>query len=179
MAQCQLPFSFHILAGIRLVKPSPAGGKRNRRNMEESDGIPSVVDQRNVRPRIAAPSQRGPPGNEWINLPKPRTNPWGTTQGGLHHGATSLPQISPPQLSRSANTITSPLNAVKLPNQAVTPPRKDVETVPILVEVNPASGSIAGDAKIWLKGTDFSDRFALYARFGSTVVPTVGLLSYP
>ena len=52
---------------------------------------------------------------------------------------------------------------------------RDREGNSALTEVNPESGSITGGARIWLKGIDFPALFPLFARFGTTVVPTVSL----
>ena len=144
--------------------------------MEQSEGTPPELDQRNVRPRCEGPSQ-GPPGNERTDGAIPTINPHDPPLRDQYREdspSSSLPLTLPPHLPRNAGPSLDSLNT---PHQAVVPPRTDPE--PTLMDVNPDSGSITGGARIWLKGKDFPALFTLYARFGTAVVSTVGTTDTP
>jgi hypothetical protein len=55
------------------------------------------------------------------------------------------------------------------------PPTPDTDRTPILTEVSPELGPLAGGSRIWLKGQDFPDLFPLFARFGTAVASTVSM----
>jgi len=146
--------------------------------MEESEEVPPVVDQRNVRPRFDDSSQRDAADERNDHpMPAPAINPWDAPQGSQYREGDSSsappPAIPHSQLPQNAGSNSGPLNAWKPPNSAIPPPRIDGEPTPTLTEVNPKSGSITGGARIWLKGMEFP-AFPLFARFGTVVVPTVG-----
>ena len=175
VAQHQLPFSFDVVAkhGQAPARPPPAAvGKRNRRQVEQSEGMSPELDQRNVRPRCEGPSQ-GAPGNERTDGAIPTINPRDPPLRDQYREgspSSSLPLTLPPHLPRNAGPSFDSLNT---PHQAVVPPRTDPEPTPTLIDVNPDSGSITGGARIWLKGNNFPAIFTLYARFGTAVVSTV------
>ena len=163
MAQYRLPFSFRVVAKL------PNGRKRIREPDE-----PLVVDQRNVRARVDDLTRRGA-DDERNDHPMPAVN--SRNAGQYREGdssSASPPAVSPPQPLWNAGNP-GPVSPWKPPNPAIAPPNTDGETGPTLTEVNPESGSITGGARIWLKGIDFPALFPLFARFGTTVVPTVSL----
>ena len=167
VAQYRLPFSFRVVAKL------PQGLKRTRRQMEQLEA-PPVVDHRNVRARFDDFSQRDA-DDERNDRPIPAVNPRDAPQGGQYHEGGSSNALSPPQPHQNAGPNPSPLCSCKTPNPAIAPPRTDGEPAPTLTEVNPKHGSIMGGATIWLKGFDFPPSFPLFARFGTTVVPTVSI----
>ena len=181
VAQQQLPFSFDVVAkhGQAPARPPPAaGGKRSRRDVEQPEGMPPELDQRNVRPRCEGPSQ-GAPGNERADRAIPTINPWDPPLHDQYREgspSSSLLLTLPPHLPRNAGPSFDSLNT---PHQAIVPPRTDPEPTPTLTEVNPDSGSITGGVRIWLKGKDFPAHLTLYARFGTAVVPTVSTMETP
>ena len=148
--------------------PPTSGAKRSRRQMEQSEEGPSTLDRRNVRLRSEGPSQRAP-GNERIDDPTPAINLRDPPLCGPHRDgspSSSLSLTLPTQLPPSAG-----------PNsEAIIPPNTGQQPTPTLMDVNPQSGSIAGGARIWLKGKDFPAVFPLFARFGTAVVPTVSTI---
>jgi len=157
----------------------PQGRKRTRRQMEESEEVPPVVDQRNVRPRFDDSSQRGAADERNDHpMPAPAINPLNAPQGSQYREGDSSsappPAIPHPQPPRNAGSNSGPLSAGKPPNSTIPPPSTDGEPTPTLTEVNPESGSITGGARIWLRGMEFPTVFPLFARFGTAVVPTVG-----
>lgn len=168
MAQYRFPVSFNVLAKLPQgqKKPPPAGGKRNRLEMEQPEGTHPTVDQRSVRPRFDDPSQRDPPAN----------NHCGSPRCGRHCNSNSSSPpllIPPPQLHSSACPSPKSLNNMISLGQAMSPPKADKEAAPILTDVNPELGSITGGTRVWLTGMDFPTTSPLFARFGTTVVPTV------
>lgn len=140
------------------------------------DDIPPTVDQRNVRPRFDSPPQ-GVPGDRRVDHVIPTIDLRDHCRCGQHRGC-SPPSSPPLQLPRNASPNSDSLNVQRPPQKAIAPPTTDQGPLPTLVEVNPESGSIAGGARIWLRGMDFPG-FPLFARFGGTVVPTVSLLEIP
>ena len=166
VAQCRLPFKFNVLS--KLPK-SATRRKRKRVEFEEAEG--AAPEPRSVRPRLDdtnVPVQRNPPSSEEIHHPAPATNyqdfPHGV-QSREHGSFNPLPLVIPTRPRRSADA--NP--------EAIAPPTTDSEATPTLTELNPDAGSIRGGARIWLKGINFPSRFPLFARFGTTVVPTVRL----
>jgi hypothetical protein len=108
VAQYQLPFTFQFVADfpVQCARPSLAGFKRSRRQMEkELDERPPEVDQRNVRPRFDEPSQRDTDGDQ-INHPILTFNPWGITKGGQNR------ENRPPSPSSLSILLPQPLQAV-------------------------------------------------------------------
>ena len=136
--------------------------------MEQSEA-PPVADQRNVRARFDDFSRRDT-DDERNDRPMPAFNPQNALRGGQYREGDSPnvppPTVSPPQPPRNAGPNPSPLFPW---------PRTDGEPAPTLTEVNPKRGSIMGGATIWLKGFDFPASLPLFARFGTTVVPTVSI----
>jgi len=111
VAQCHLPFTFQFVPDfpVQCARPPPARVKRSRREMEEElDEGPSDVDQRNVRPRLDEPSQRGIDG-ERADHPMPAVNPRGTTQGSQSR------DNSPPGPPSPSIPLPQPLQAVPAP----------------------------------------------------------------
>ncbi len=133
---------------------------------------PLAVDQRNVRARVDDLTQRGA-DDEQNDHPMPAMNP--RNAGQYRSSSASPPAVSSPQSLWNAGPNPGPVNPWKPSNPAIAPPSTDREIGPTVTEVNPESGSITGGARIWLKGIDFPVLFPLYARFGTTVVPTVSL----
>ena len=163
MAQCQLPFSF-----IVLPKPPPVPGQISRKKRAPPEGAALAPDPRFVRPRlddVNVPVQRNPLSSEEIHHPAPATNYRNFPRGVQSHedGSFNRPSL-----------VVPPQNIATIPG-AIAPPRIDCEPPPTLTEVNPEAGSLTGGARIWLKGINFSPRIPLFARFGTTVVPTVSL----
>jgi len=178
VAQYQFAVSFNVLPRVPhgLKKPPPAGGKRNRRQMEQTEGTPPVVDQRNIRPRFADPSQRDSPSEERASHPHGTNNPQDTPKCSLNRNSSPFnASLLMPPLRPASSICPSPesFNEVIPLGQAMSPPTTDGETAPVLMELNPESGSITGCVKVWIKGTGFPATLPLYARFGTTVVPTV------
>jgi len=146
--------------------------------MEQSEDMPPKLDQRNVRPRLEGPSQ-GTPGNERTDEAISIINPRDSSLGGQHcEGSSygSLPVPLPLHLPRNAGPNVGSLD---IAHQAIVPPRADEEPTPMLIDVNPESGSITGGARIWLKGKDFPALIPLFARFGTAVVATVSTMETP
>ena len=143
--------------------------------MEERK-TPPVVDQRNVRARFDDFSQRDA-DDEQHGHPILAFNPRNAVQGGQYREGDSSnaspPAVSRPQPPRNVGPNPGPLGPWNAPNPAIAPPRTDGEPAPTLTEVNPEQGSIMGGARIWLKGFDFPG--PLFARFGTSVVPTVSI----
>ena len=166
VASYQLPFSFNVLSKLPQGQTNPrrAGMKRNRRHMEDSEGIPLEVTQRSVRPRLDDSSQSDPSTNVHVD-----------NSGHLRDcSPSSVPPLTP--LSLLASDIppsSESLKAIDAPDQASSPPGTNGEPAPVLTEVNPESGPITGGTRVWLKGMDFPTTSPLFARFGSAVVPTV------
>ena len=145
--------------------------------MEHSEDIPPAVDQRNVRPRFDGPSQ-GAPSNERTDYAVPAIHLRDPSLGGQHREGSPislLPLTLHSQLPRNAG----PDPDSTTPLRAIVPPRTDREPTPILMDVNPESGSIIGNARIWLQGKDFPAHLPLFARFGTAVVPTVSPVEIP
>ena len=141
--------------------------------MEQPEGTPPTLDQRSVRPRLDDPLQRAPQGDDH---PSPVHNPWDPPKSGrnCNDSPASPPSlVPPPQLPWSECPSPKSLSDIIPLGQETPTTRTDRETAPILTEVNPESGSITGGATVWLKGMDFPTTFPLFARFGTTVVPTV------
>ena len=158
--------------------PQTAGAKRSRRQIEQSEEIPSTSDRRNVRLRSDGPSQRAP-GNERIDGATPAINLQDPSLCGQRRDAsTSTPLSStlPAQLPPNPGPNCGLLDT---PHQAIIPPRIHRQPTPTLMDVNPESGSITGGARIWLKGKDFPAVFPLFARFGTAVVATVSTIEIP
>ena len=148
--------------------------------MEQPEEVPPVVDQRNVRPRFDGALQRDAADEQNDHpMSAPTINPRNAPQHGQYRegdsSSASPPAIPPLQPPRNAGSHSGPISAWKPPNSAIPPPRTDGEPTSTLTEVNPESGSITGGARIWLKGIEFPALFPLFARFGTVVVPTVGL----
>jgi len=168
LAQYRLPFSFNVVT--RVPKVPLAGGKRTRGEVEQSEGAPSNAARRNVRPRIGDAPHGGPRGDEGIDHPMPPLSYRGAPQD--HEDSSSSP--SPP----APPAVHLPRPPQNVNPQGTAPPRTDGEPpAPTLTEVNPASGSITGGARIWLTGMDFPAVFPLFARFGGAIVPTVSLMN--
>ena len=165
MAQYRLPFSFNVVAKVPQgqTRPNVAGGKRNRRQMEQLDEVPPAVNQRNVRARFDGPSRRDPgneqivqdiildgalqrgPGSKQTDHPMQDVTPRDAPQGGQDREkslSASPPAMPPPQLPRNAGFASTPLSTWKSPQQAPEPPRTDGEPTPTLTEVSPESGSV-------------------------------------
>jgi len=146
--------------------------------MEQSEDVPPAVDQRNVRPRLEGHSQEAP-GNEWVDNATPAINLREPSLGGHRREggpSSSLPLMLPHQSPQNAGPNSDALNTS---HQATVPPRIDREPTPTLMDVNPASGPIAGGPRIWLQGKDFPAHLPLFARFGMTVVRTVSAMEIP
>jgi hypothetical protein len=144
--------------------------------MEQPEGTPPAVDQRSVRPRFGDPSQRDPLGDERPDDRDLTNNLQDSPKRGPHHNSSSSssPSLIPfLQLPWSACPSSELLNNMTSPGQSMSPPRIDGDVTPILMEMNPESGSITGGTKVWLKGMDFPTTLPLFARFGTAVVPTV------
>ena len=174
MARYQFDVSFNVFPKLPQgqKKSSSAGGKRNRLEMEQPEGT-QTLDQRSVRPRLDDPSQRTTPGDD---NPRPVHQPWDSPKCGRNRSdspASSLSLMPPTQLPWSECPSPKSLSDVIPLGQEMPTTRTDKEIAPILTEVNPESGSITGGATVWLKGMDFPTTFPLFARFGTTVVPTV------
>ena len=141
--------------------------------MEQPEGTHPTVDQRSVRPRFDDPSQRDPPGD---NHRSPTNHLCGSPRCGRHCNSSPSsppPPILPPQLHSSVCPSPKSLNDMITLAQAIAPPKADKEATPIVTDVNPELGSITGGTRVWLKGMDFPTTSPLFARFGTTVVPTV------
>ena len=141
--------------------------------MEQLEGTPPTLEQRSVRPRLDHPSQGDPPGDDH---PSPANHLWDSFRFGQscnNSPASHPPLIPPSQLQWSAWSSPKSLDNIIPLGQTMSQPRTDGETTPTLTEVNPESGSMTGGATVWLKGMDFPATFPLFARFGTTVVPTV------
>ena len=178
VAQYRLPFSFNVLAKLPQgqTKPPRVGGKRSRSQVEQPEGTPLRVNQRSVRPRFVDSLQRDPPMDEHVDNTSPVNRLWDSPKSSQHHDCSpsSAPSLmSPPLLPWGVSPSFESHDIIHRPDQAISPPKIDGELVPVLMEVNPESGSIAGGARVWLKGMDFPTTFPLFARFGSAVVPTV------
>jgi len=104
----------------------PQGQKRTRRQMEESEEVPPVVDQRNVRPRFDDSSQKDA-ADEWNDhpMPTPAINPWNAPQGIQYREGDSSsappPAVPHPQLPRNAGSNSGPLSAWKPTSSAIPP----------------------------------------------------------
>ena len=167
MAQCRLPFSFNVLP--KLPK-SAIRRKRKRVELEQAEGAALAPEPRVFRPRLDDANvlvQRNPPGSEQ-NHPAPAMNHQNSPRGVQSYEEGSF---NPPPLVLP----TQPLRNSGINSEAIAPPRTDDEPTSTLTEVNPETGSMTGGARIWLKGINFTSRFPLFARFGTTVVPTVSL----
>jgi len=181
VAQHQLPFSFNVVAKLKKVRERPppaAGRKRSRLQVEQSEDMSPKLHRRNVRPRLEGYSQRAP-GNEQTDEAMPVINPRDSSLGVQRWGGGSsglLPVALPPHLPRNAGPN---VDSLDIPHQAIVPPRADEEPTPMLIDVNPESGSVTGGARIWLKGKDFPALVPLFARFGTAVVPTVSTINTP
>jgi hypothetical protein len=181
VARHQLPFSFNVVAKYcqaRARPPPAAGGKRSRRQVEQSEDIPPGLDQRNVRPRFEGHSQEAP-GNERTDDAMPAINlrdPPILDQHREGSPSGSVPLTLPPHLPWHAGPN---FDSLDTPHQAIVSPRTDEEPTPTLIDVNPESGSITGGARIWLKGKDFPALLPLFARFGTAVVSTVSTMEIP
>ena len=141
--------------------------------MEQTEGTPPTLDQRSVRPRLDEPSHGDPPGD---NHPSPVNNPRDSPKCGrnCNDSPSSQPSLMPPpQLHCSESTSPKSLGDVIPLGQEMPTTGTDREIAPILTQVNPESGSITGGATVWLTGMGFPTTFPLFARFGTTVVPTV------
>ena len=163
VASYQLPFSFNVLSKLPHGQPNPrrAGMKRNRRQMEELEGIHL---QRSVRPRLDDSSQGDPSTNVHVD----------TTSHLGDCSPCSAPPLTPLSLLASDVLPSSEsLKGIGAPDQASPAPETNGEPAPVLTEVNPESGPITGGTRVWLKGMDFPTASPLFARFGSAVVPTV------
>ena len=159
VAQCRLPFAFRVLS--KLPK-SATRRKRKRVEFEQVEG--AAPEPRSVRPRpdgANVPVQRNLPSIEGIHH---QSFPQGV-QSREHGSFNPLPLVIPTRPRRSADAN----------SEAIAPPITESERTPTLTELNPDAGSIRGGARIWLKGINFPSRFPLFARFGTTVVPTVSL----
>ena len=181
LAQYRLPFSFNVVTRIpKVLGPSLAGGKRTRGEVEQSEGAPSNVGRRNVRPRTGDAPHGGSRGDERIDHPMPPLNPRSAPQD--HDDSSSNPSppaVHLPQPPQNVGPNPDPLSGWGPPNQGIVPPTTSGEPpAPTLTEVNPEAGPITGGARIWLKGIDFPAPalFPLFARFGSAVVQTVSFV---
>ena len=172
MAQCRLPFSFNVVPKL------PRTGtrrKRKRLELEQTEGAALAPEPRSVRPRLGDANvlvHSHPPISEEIDHPAPAMNHQNSLRAARSHedGSFNSPSLAlPTQPPPNANTN----------SEAIGPPRPDGDPTPTLTEVNPETGSITGGARIWLKGINFSSRFPIFARFGTTVVPTVSLNHLP
>ena len=88
--------------------------------------------------------------------------------------------MSPPFSFHVVPRLPNPAKEVEdLPAHEVTfPPRPYWESTPILIDMNPESGSMTGGMKVWLKGFDFSPGFPVFAMFGDVAVLTVRVLLF-
>lgn len=172
MAQHRLPFSFNVVPRL------PNQGKRKRAQLEQ-EGDPPAPEPPAVRRRkddANVLAQTNPPQNHQVHHLAPGIDHQDALEGVQStdgSSSSSSPLVLPPQPPHNISSSSAPL---KPPNEAIAPPRTDVEPVSTLTEVNPESGSITGGARIWLKGLDFPAIFPLFARFGTAVVPTVSPL---
>jgi len=179
VAQCRLPFSFNVLAKLPLdfrQRLLATQGRKRRADFDQAEGsppapepplVPSLVDDANVL------SQSDPPSSGQIHHPALVMDQQDSLMS-VQSSENSLSSLPPPVLrlqpSQNAGPILNPLPTRQSTMQAL---RTDGEPTPTLTEVNPESGSVTGGARIWLKGIDFPALFPLFARFGTTVVPTV------
>ena len=175
MAECRLPFSFKVEPRLPAVK-----GKRKRPQIEQGGDLPTT-EPRVIRRRMGGANvtaQIYPPGNEQIHHLAHRDVPEvvQSCEDSTLSSAPLAPLTLSLETSRSANSSSAPLEVIKLPNQAIAPPRTEGECGPTLTEVNPEQGTTTGGARIWLAGMDFPSLFPLFARFGTAVVPTVSPL---
>jgi hypothetical protein len=114
-----------------------------------------------------------PPSSGQIHLPALSVDTQDSLQDvlSLDSSLSSFPSlVLPSQPSWISGPNSEPLTAQQPPMQA---PKTDGEPSATLTEVNPESGPITGGARIWLKGINFPSIFPLFARFGTSVVPTV------
>ena len=169
MAQCRLPFSFHVLAKAPPLRQGllTIQGKRKRVNFEQEDGAPPPPEPRSVKARMSDPNvlaRENPLGGGHVPHPDSAVDHRDSSQG-VQSCEGSLSSSSQVVSVQNARPNSKPLSAWKLP-------RADVERTPTLTEVNPESGSISGGTTIWLKGIDFPAS-PPFVRFGDAVVPTV------
>ena len=172
MAQCRLPFAFNV---VPKLPRTATRRKRKRLELEQTEGAALAPEPRFVRPRLDdanVPVHSHPPISEEIDQPAPAMSHQNSPRAARSHedGSFNSPSLAiPTQLPRNANAN----------SEAIRPPRPDGDPTPTLTEVNPEAASIRGGARIWLRGINFSSRFPIFARFGTTVVPTVSLNHSP
>ena len=145
----------------------PINRTRNRQPEEEDEDLPAA-ERRSVRPRkdgANALAQRNLPCNGQNHYPALDMG-HGSAPRGHKGNSCSLTLVPLGQQARSAGL--GPAHF-----QAISPLKADAELPPILTEVNPDSGSVAGGVRVWLKGMDFPALSPLFARFETAVVPTV------
>ena len=149
--------------------------KRKRLELEQTEGAALAPEPRFVRPRLDDANvlvHSHPPISEEIDHPVPARNHQNSPRAAQSHEGGSFNSLS------LAIPTQPPPNA-DANSETIGPPRPDGDTTPTLTEVNPETGSITGGARIWLRGINFSSRFPIFARFGTTVVPTVSLYHLP
>jgi hypothetical protein len=174
VAQYRLPLSFNVVPKVTAgqgQRPPTTQRKRKRAQREPEDENSPDLEPPANRPRRNNANAR--PAPTFGDPVVPQAVP---PREGSSSTLSSSP-VPPPQPLRTAEPRTAPLNATMPPTQTSAPPTTDGETVPTLMEVNPAQGAITGGTKIWLKGLDFPALFPLFARFGTAVVPTVNPLA--
>ena len=176
MAQSRLPFSFNVLAKLPLELRQrflATQGKKRRAHQEgalpgpEPNLVPPSVDDVSVLPQSNHPSSGQV---DYPALAVDQRDPPQGVQSSEDNLLGSPPLVLRPQPSWNAGPSSNPRPARQssMPELGI-----DGELIPTLTEVNPERGSITGGARIWLKGMDFPSLFPLFARFGTTVVPTV------
>jgi len=166
VAQCQLPFSFNVVP-----KLPTTWGKRKRTQVEQTD--PPAPDTRTVRRRMDdANVLTSLTRDEQVHHPADHQDASEDVQPCEDIKPSSPTLVPSLDSRRSAGSSSARLEVFKPTNQAIAPPRTDGECGPILMGMNPRSGSFTGGAEIWLQGADFPTHFRLFARFGTAVVPT-------
>ena len=145
--------------------------KRKRLELEQPEGAALAPEPRFVRPRLDDGNvlvHSHPPISEEILAMNHQNSP---RAAGSHEGGSfNSPSLALP---------TQPPQNANADSEAISQPRPDDDPTPTLTEVNPEVASIRGGARIWLRGINFSSRFPIFARFGTTVVPTVSLNHLP
>ena len=187
MAQCRLPFSFNVLAKLPLKlrqRLLATQGRKRRAGFDQAEGSPPPPEPPLAPSRVGDANvllQSNPPSSGQTHHTALVVDQQDSHQGvqSLEDTLSSSAPLAHPQPSWNVGLISNPLPTQQSTMQAL---RIDEEPTPTLTEVNPESGPITGGVRIWLKGIDFPALFPLFARFGTTVVPTVsrmGLHSRP
>jgi hypothetical protein len=149
MAQYLLPFTFKVVAKLpqKQGQTSSAVHKKRKRAQLEPTRAPVDHEPRAVRPRI-----------DEIDVPSPRDS--------LIHDR--IDDLLPVRREIAEGSQS---------NQAIISSNGDGNNAPMLMEVNPESGSITGGTRVWLKVIGCPSISPLFARFGTAVAPTVSPLA--